>query len=97
LLDVDAVVVEPLVGLEVVDVDPVEDEPVDVDVDPVDAVEFVPIASNPPTPPPPLDVAPSMNRGSLRTQTLQPSESCGPKCDLRSNLRLIQGLHDLKA
>jgi hypothetical protein len=92
LLDVDAVVVEPLVGLEVV-----VDVPVDVDVDPVDAVEFVPIALNPPTPPPPLDVAPSMNRGSLRTQTLQPSESGGPKCDLRSNLRLIQGLHDLKA
>jgi hypothetical protein len=46
-----------LVGLDVVDV-----EPVDVDVDPVDAVEFVPIALNPPTPPPPLDVAPSTNR-----------------------------------
>ena len=56
MLDVDAVVVEPLVGLEVVfDVDP-------DDVDPFDAVEFVPIALNPPTPPRPLDVAPSTNR-----------------------------------
>ena len=57
LIDVDAVVVEPLAGLEVV-----VDVPVDVDVEPVDAVEFVPIALNPPTPPPPLDVAPSTNR-----------------------------------
>ena len=38
------------------------DVPVDVDVDPVDAVEFDPIALNPPTPPHPLDVAPSTNR-----------------------------------
>ena len=55
----EAVVVEPLVGLDVVVVEPVD---VDVEVDPVDAVEFVPIALNPPTPPPPLDVAPSTNR-----------------------------------
>jgi hypothetical protein len=35
LLDVDAVVVEPLVGLEVVvDVEPFEDEPVEVVVEP---------------------------------------------------------------
>ena len=33
-----------------------------VDVEPVDEVEFDPIALNVPTPPPPLDVAPSTKR-----------------------------------
>ena len=51
----DVVVVEPLVGLDVVvDVEPVEVEPVEV-------LEFDPIALNVP-PPPPLDVAPSTKR-----------------------------------